>query len=145
MAETIRTRLRTAPAAGELETAVDLTVVDVIVYQQRKIAAEVDAAVAKSAGCAIVIMWEGWRTLNANAGRPRLAHRYNICVWSKPVFDSAAEYPADQVMESIIARLWQWVPGGGHAHGEAQPEDGGIVPDKTWLKIDCSVTIPIYH
>lgn len=140
----ISTRLKTAPVTGEIATPLNITAVDVVIYEQKAIASQINAAIAKTTGCAIVINWEGYTTLDQNAARPRMAHRYNICVWSRPIIDQG-NYPADQVIESIINRMWHWVPGGGHAHGEVEVKDGGIVPDAKFLKIDCEVTIPIYH
>lgn len=140
-AELIRTRLLTAPAQGELETTIDITGVEVIVYRQKKIQSEIDAAVAKAKGTAIVILWQGFRTLEKNAHRPRLAQTYNVSVWSKPIIAGDA-LTADDVMESILLRLWHWTPTGGHAFGEAEVSDGGLVPDNKFLKYDCEVAIP---
>ena len=140
----IKTRLQTAPAAGEIATPLDITAVPVIIYEQQVINSAIGAAVAKTTGCAIVIVWNGWTTLDKNAGTPRLAHRYNVCVWSKPVIDAGA-YPADQVLESAINRMWQWVPVGYHSFGEAEVRDGGLVPDAKFLKYDMDVVIPVSH
>jgi hypothetical protein len=144
-ADLIASRLQTAPVVDvEIETPIDITDIDVVVYEQKAIAGKINAAVAKNTGAAIVITWEGFTTLDKNASRPRLAHRYNVCVWSRPIIDQGA-FPADLIIESIVNRMWQWVPGGGHAFGEAEVKDGGIVPDGKFLKIDCEVTIPISH
>lgn len=140
-ADLIRARLLAAPTAGEIETPVDLTTLDVIVYRQRKIQSVIDAAVAKATGTAIVIMHQGFRTVDKNAKRPRLQQTYNITVWSKPII-AGDELAADDVMESVINRMWQWQPTGGHAFGEAEVVDGGLVPDAKFLKYDCEVTIP---
>ena len=140
----IVTRLKTAPATGEIATPLDITGVPMLVYEQKAIASRINAAVDKTTGAAIVITWEGFAVTDKNAARPLLAHRYNVCIWSLPIIDAGA-YPADQILESVVNRLWQWVPGGGHAHGEVEVKDGGIVPDAKFLKIDCEVVIPIYH
>ncbi len=73
MAELIRDRILTAPATGELATLVDLTRLDVVVYRQQSIDADVQAAVAKASGTCITIEWTGFRVLDNNASRPRLA------------------------------------------------------------------------
>lgn len=143
MAELIRNRLLTPPAAGELPTLVDLTHTDVIIYRQQSLQAEIDRAVGPTSGCAIVIEWAGFRTIDGNASRPRLAERYNIAVWSLPVVDEGNR-PAELVIKSIILRLWQWVPqAGGHAHAEAEVNNGGVAPSKNFLIYDCEVTIPV--
>jgi hypothetical protein len=51
--------------------------------------------------------------------------------------------PADNVMESMVNRLWHWVPDGGHAHGEAEVRNGDMVPDNQFLIYDCEVVIPV--
>jgi len=141
IAELIRTRLITAPAAGEISTPLDITGLDVLVYKQKKIQSEIDTAIAKARGTAVVILWQGFATLDKNAARPRLAQTYTITVWSKPII-AGDNLPADDVMESIVNRLWQWVPLGKHAHGEAEIRDGGLVADTKFLKYDCEVIIP---
>ena len=142
MGELIRVRLLTAPGAEEFATLVDLTKVEVLVYQQHSLEAEIKAAVGKASGCAVVIEYAGFRVQDKNAGRPKLQETYNIAVWSKPVID-AGNFPADLVRKSIILRMWHWRPVGGHAFGEAVPSDGGVTPSKIFLIYDCDVTIPV--
>jgi hypothetical protein len=143
-ADTLRTRLITAPATGEPATPVDLTALEVIVDRQKNILTEVSKAVAKAGGTAIVILWTGFQTVDKNARRPRLGNSYTITVWSKPVI-AGNDLAADDVMESVILRLWQWVPDGGHSQGEVQIRDGGLVPDNKFLKYDLDVVIPTTH
>lgn len=138
----IRNRLLTAPAQGELPTSVDLTHTDVLIYRQTPIITEVATAVANATGCAIVITWEGFQVPDPNSRSPRLVHRYNVSVWSKPILD-AGNRPADHVIESIILRMWHWVPGGGHSHGEAKVSNGDMVPHKSYLIYDCEILIPV--
>lgn len=142
MAELIRNRILTPPAADELATLLDLTHIDVIIYRQQSLDAAVAAAVAKTSGCAITIEWAGFRALDSNASRPRIAEVYNILVYSKPIIDDGAR-PAELVIKSIIKRMWHWVPQGGHAFDEAVPSSGGIVPSKKYLVYDCEVTVPV--
>jgi hypothetical protein len=141
MADLIRTRLLTAPITGELATSVNLTTMEVVIYRQTPIVSQITAAVAKATGGVILITWEGFRIPDGNTARPRLANRYNISVWNKPIIDNNAR-PADEVVESIINRLWQWVPGGGHAYGEVEVRSGDMVPDKNFLIYDLEITIP---
>jgi hypothetical protein len=141
MADLIRNRILTAPAVGEIPTTVDLTHIDVIIDRQTPVISQINAAVAKASGTAIVIFWEGFQVPDPNTSRPRLALRYNIRVYSKQVIDGANR-PADNVIESIVIRMWHWVPDGGHAHGEANVLNGDMVPDKSFLIYDCEVVIP---
>jgi hypothetical protein len=141
MADLIRTRLRTAPITGELATSVNLTTMEVVIYRQTPIVSQITAAVAKATGGVILITWEGFRIPDGNTARPRLANRYNISVWNKPIIDNGAR-PADEVVESILMRLWQWVPGGGHANGEVEIRTGDMVPDKNFLIYDLEIIIP---
>jgi hypothetical protein len=141
MADLIRNRILTRPAVGEMATTVDLTHIDVIIDRQTPVLSLIQAAVAKGTGCAIVILWQGFRVLDKHTARPRLAQSYNISVHSKQVIDGANR-PADNVIESIVLRLWQWVPDGGHSHGEAEVSNGDMVPNKSYLIYDCEVVIP---
>lgn len=141
MADKIRNRILTAPAVGEIATTVDLTHIDVILDRQKPVLSMIDAAVAKASGTAIVIFWEGFQVPDPNASRPRLAQRYNIRVYSKQVLDGEKR-PADNVIESIVNRLWHWVPDGGHAYGETEVLNGDMVPDRSYLIYDCEVVIP---
>lgn len=144
MADLIRTRLLTAPTEGELETPQNITAVPVIVDRQKNIVSAVTLAVSKTSGCAITILWEGFTTADENSRKPRLAHRYTVSVFAKPVI-SGDELTADDVMESVILRLWHWRPGGGHAFGEAVVRNGGLLPHKSFLIYDCEVVIPSTH
>lgn len=145
-AELIRTRLLTAPAVGEIPTSVDLTTLtdEIIIDRQKSILPTVRLAVAKAGGTAISILWLGGRVADANARTPRIEHRYTVTVWSKPII-AGGNLPADDVVESAINRLWHWRPQGGHAFGEARPENVGMVPDKSFLIYDFEVVIPISH
>jgi len=142
MADLIRNRILIAPTQNELATLVDLTHLDVIVYKQQSIDAVVNAAIGKASGCAITIEWSGFRTLEKNSSRPRLAETYQISVWSKPVIDNG-NHPAELVIKSIILRMWQWLPLGGHAFDEAVPANGGVTPNSKYLIYDCEVTVPV--
>lgn len=141
MADLIRNRILTAPAVGEIPTTVDLTHIDVIIDRQTPVLSLIKAAVAKASGTAILITWQGFQIPDENTTRPRLEQRYTIAVFSKQVIDGENR-PADNVIESIVNRLWHWVPGGGHAHGEAVVRNGDMVPDKQFLIYDCEVVIP---
>ncbi len=143
-ADLIRTRLLTAPTGTELATPVSLVGLDVIVDRQKNILSDVTMAVAKVKGTAIVILWNGFTTLDKNASRPRLAHAYTLTVWSKPVI-AGDNLAADDVMEGVINRLWQWVPEGAHVHGEVEVRNGGLVPNTKFLIYDCEILIPTSH
>jgi hypothetical protein len=101
----------------------------------------INAAVAKASGTAIVILWQGFQIPDKNSGRPRLEQRYSVTVYSRQVIDGETR-PADNIIESIVARLWHWVPDGGHSMGETSITGGDMVPDKSYLIYDCDVTIP---
>ncbi len=142
IAKLIRERLLTTPAAGELPTSVDLTKVDVIIDRQVAILSLVEAAVAKVSGCAVVILWQGFQIPDRHTSRPRMAHRFTLTVWSQQVIDDGHR-PADLVVESLAARLWQWTPvAGDHAYGELQVGGGDMVPDRSYLVYELEVIAP---
>jgi hypothetical protein len=142
LAEKIRSRLLTAPSGSELKTTVDLTQIDVIIDRQVPLVSKINEAIAKATGTAIVITWMGFQIPDKNTSRPRLEERFTISVWSKQIIDGINR-PADHVIESIVLRLWHWVPDGGHAFGETVVTSGDMVPNASFLVYDCEIQIPI--
>lgn len=142
IADLIATRLATAPATGELATVLDITDLPIIVDRQKNIVSEISKAVGKAGGTAITILWQGFSPTEKNTTRPRLAQRYTLTVWSKPVL-AGADMAADDVMQSVITRLWRWIPDGGHCFAAAEVTRGGLLPDAKYLVYDCEISIPI--
>jgi hypothetical protein len=141
LATHLRERLLTAPSGAESATPADLTRLDVIIDRQTPVLSLIQKAIAKTAGCAIVIVWGGFTVGDPNTSSPRLTQRYILTVWSRQVMDPGNR-PADSVVESIIRRLWHWIPEGSHASGEARVTSGSMVPDETYLVYDLEVLIP---
>jgi hypothetical protein len=147
IANLIRTRLLTAPTADEIETLValpDLGEDGIIVDRQKNIRSLAAKAIDKNNGTAIVILWNEHAVKDKNAKRPRMGYGYNVAVWSKPVI-AGDEWAADDVMESIINRMWHWVPGGGHSNSEVEIRPGGMVSDDNFLIYDCGLLVPASH
>lgn len=147
IADLIKNRLLAAPLPGEIATPADLTALapdGIIVDRQKDILTAVKVRVAKALGTAVVILWDGHAVADPNARRPAMDLSYTIRVYSKPVL-AAGDLAADDVMESVINRLWQWVPQGGHPHREARLQPGGLVPDRVFLIYDCGVLVPAIH
>jgi hypothetical protein len=159
IAELMRSRILTAPLASELPTLVDLTelyqanedpaleVDAVIVNRQKEIQSKVSLVQAKARGTAIVIQWDGHAPDQKNAGSPKMAYTYSVQVWSKPVLGEG-DFPADDVFESIVARLWHWEPGvaeagKGIAHREVQVMPGGVIPNKTYMIYEFGLLVPV--
>jgi len=140
-ADLMALRIVSAPASGEEPTTIDITTVACVVDRQKDINSVIAEAVAKDAGTAIVILWQGFTTLDQDSPNPRLANRYTVSVYSQPVI-AGENLAADDVMESVIQRLLGWVPAGGNYSDRAQINNGGMMPDRTWLIYDCEVVIP---
>ena len=142
-ADLIRTRLMTAPneALGELAVALDITGLDPIIDRQQDVLASVKNKVAKGAGISIVIAVQDYGSFSPNAGVPRAELGYKITVWGKSVRDQG-NHPVAQVMKTIIRRLWQWNPRGGHSHGEVKLTGGGRVPNSAYTIYDLDFSIP---
>jgi hypothetical protein len=139
LADLIRTRFMTAPAEGELTVQQDITAVPVIVDRQKNIQSEITKAVAKARGSAITILWDQFDIFDDAAEEPPLNLSYRIMLYSKPII-SGDDLLADDVLVSMIRRLWHWRPNGeGSVHYEAKIRPGGIVPDKTFLIYDFDV------
>lgn len=158
-AELIRTRILTAPLASELPTLVDLTLlyqpnedptlhVDaVIVNRQKEIQSKIALVQAKARGTVIVIQWDQHTPDQKNAGSPNLTYTYSVQIWSKPVLGEG-DFPADDVFESILARLWHWQPGAaeagkGIAHREVQATAGGVMPNKSFMIYEFGLLVPV--
>jgi len=140
-ADLMAARISSAPAAGEEPTTIDITHVPCVVDRQKDILSVINEAVARDSGIAIVILWQGFTTLDQDSPNPRIANRYTVTVYSQPVI-AGANLPADNVMESVIQRLLGWVPAGNHYNDRAQINNGGMMPDRSLLIYDCEVTIP---
>jgi hypothetical protein len=143
-AELIKTRLLTAPAGGELPTTVDLTPLTVLVDRQKSLLSEINKAIGKAKGTAILIVYTGFDVLDPDASTPRLANRYSLQVWSKPII-AGDDLAADDVLESVVHRMWHWIPNGAHHFDEARVLPGGMMPSKTHLVYDCEVLVPVSH
>jgi hypothetical protein len=142
IADLIAARLAAAPATGELAVTQDITGCPILVDRQKNLLSDIQKAVGKTGGTAIVILWQGFTSVDDNAGTPRLLLRYTISVWSKPILTSG-DLPADDIMETILRRLWQWLPESGHAFGEMKLKSGGLVPDSRFLIYDCEVSVAV--
>lgn len=142
-ADLIRTRLMTPPdaALGELAVDLDITGLDPIIDRQQDITTKLKGVVAKDNGVAIVIAVQDYSNFSASTAVPRPDLGYTITVWGKAVRDQGT-YPAAQVMKSIIRRLWQWNPRGGHSMGEVKLGSGGRVPNGSYTVFDLTITIP---
>lgn len=140
-AEQIRTRLLTAPTAEERATPLDLRAVPIIVDRQKDILAEVSKAVAKTTGCAVVILWTGYSAGAVDGSNPRCAATYKITVLSKPVLAGAA-LAADDILESILLRLWLWRPPGSSAYTKSILGAATLIPNDSILIYECELQIP---
>lgn len=140
-ADLLRTRLLTAPTGEEHATPLDLRGVPVIVDRQKDIVSEVSKAVAKTTGCAVVILWTGYAAGDVNARGFRVAATYKITVLSKPILAGAA-LAADDILESILLRLWQWRPPGGHSDRPVIVGAATLIPNDSILIYECDLTIP---
>lgn len=158
-AEMIRTRILTAPLASELPTLVDLTLLyqanenpdlevnAVIVNRQKEIQTKVAMVQEKARGTVIVIQWDQHAPDQKNAASPNLTYTYSVQIWSKPVLGEG-DFPADDVFESILARLWHWAPGvaeagKGIAHREVQAMAGGTMPNKSYMIYEFGLLVPV--
>lgn len=115
----------------------------VLVDEQKDIQSQIDQKIEKLGGC-VVIHFDGFVVLDKNASTPRLGARYTLDVWSVPILAEESAMPAAEVMAAVIRRLWHWVPDGGHAFGEVQIGNGGLVPNRTYLVYDLEVVIPLH-
>ncbi len=142
-ADLIRTRLMTAPNLdlGELPVDLDITGIDPVIDRQQDILTAIKGKVGKAGGVAILIAVQDYSGFTPGSKFPRADLSYTITVWAKDVIN-AGEYPAAQVMKSIMRRLWHWNPRSGHSLGEVKFGNGGRVPNGSFTIYDIPITIP---
>ena len=139
-AELIRTRLLTAPTGSELAVTVPIVDVAVIVDRQKNIVSDVAKAVSKASGTAIVILYDGFRSVDENASSPRIEQRFTVTIYSKPVI-AGDNLKADDVMESVIKRLHHWRPvEASPVYDEMRVSGGDLVANASFLTYTLDVT-----
>lgn len=135
-----------------LEAVVALDGIGVIVDRQKNIVSKIQAAVAKAAGNAIVIFFEGYDVPDPNAKR-RVRASYTVKTFSLPVIENATQAEpdrlyADDVIEIIHAALHHYAaPVDGkampNAIGEMQVSGADFVPDPRWLCYELTVAVDV--
>ncbi|BCU75986.1 hypothetical protein [Luteolibacter sp. LG18] len=151
----IQARLATAPLVDEehreLPTPVDITGVDFVYARQALPVDKVAEIIGRTKGVVISMTYTGWSPLDAAQKRPRITKHYELTVWSRPlVLESGEEAKADgalyadDVMDSVIIRLWKWRPEEDHVNGEVEMKGGDQVPDKRFLLYSGEISIPAF-
>jgi hypothetical protein len=133
---------------ARLEAQATLAGVDVIVDRQKDILSAVAAAIGKTKGNAITILWEGFGVPDPNTSGPRILSRYSIRTWSMPVVERARKAPgdvilADTIVVSICKALHHWMPTEAHIFGEMTVTGGDLVPDPRWLSYEINAEIQL--
>lgn len=132
--------------ATRLGDVAALAGVDIIVDRQKDLATEVNKAVAKAKGAAIVILWAGSENEDEAAGGPRLACDYEITVVCRPVIRGEAT-PADELVEAVCKSLHHWLPeaGGIDSYQRMIVRRVGLFPDTRLLvhQIDARITLQL--
>lgn len=143
IAELIRTRLLTPPLPAELSTPVDLSELpdQIIVDQQKNITSMVKNAVGKARGTAVTILYTGFGVIDPAAATPRLGNRYTVRVHSKPII-AGDEWLADDVVESVVKRLWKWDPGNRLPQDRCEIRGGDLIPDTKFLIYEIDLSFP---
>lgn len=141
MATALATRITTAPTGGEPATTVNLTGIPVIVDKQKDLLTELNKAVGKSEGVAVVILWDGFDEIDPFAPEPRVMNRYTVTIFSRPILTATA-LAADDVMESILTRLWRWAPSNGHQSNAVQIGGAKFIPDERFSIYSLDLKLP---
>lgn len=139
VADAIKERLENTPA---------LAGVGVVVDRQKDVYSAVAAAVNKSGGNGVTILWEGFSVPDTNTAGPRILSRYSIRTWSLPVVERARKAPgkvlfADDLVTAILKSLHHWNPTDLHNYGEMTVTGGDLVPDPRWLSYEINAELQL--
>lgn len=118
-----------------LETLPD---VETIVDRQKDIAAHVAKQVARGAGAAITILYEGFSNSDrSGAANLKVTRRYTISIFSKPVLREAEATAADDIVETAAVALHRWEA----PFGEIVLTGCDMRPDTRYLIYDLDVEV----
>lgn len=148
IAEKIVERLGSARTETELSTPIDISGIPVIFDRQTDIRSKVDRKMEEASGAVLTLLYQGWRIEDENASRPRVMQIYTLELHARYILlqddiNGGAKW-ADDVIESVILRLWHWRPELDHVYGECKPGDGDMLPDQRRLSYSCNVEVPTF-
>lgn len=83
--------------------------IPVIVGRQKDLTSEIDLAVAKATGAAILIAFQDWDDLGSESSHVHLDLNHNISIWTTPVLRTGA-VPESQILGLLIAALHRYTP-----------------------------------
>lgn len=142
IADEIKARLDLNFADEAEEYDVPLQGVDVIVDRQKDILSMVNVSVAKATGCAVTILWTGFKRTPTG----ERTGNYMIRVWSKPII-TGENKEADELVERIDQVLNDWVPtsasGNGHCHYKLIGDGADLAPDRSYLIYEMPFSLKI--
>lgn len=101
-----------APAdalAEYLSTVEGLAGVPVIVGRQKNLATEIDTAVAKAKGAAILIALDGWENVIADSSECHLDLGHSVSIWTTPILRRGA-IPESELLGLLVASMQRHQP-----------------------------------
>lgn len=101
-----------APAdalAAHLALVEGLAGVPVIVARQKALKTEIDTAVAKARGAAILIALEGWRNLVPDGGDCHLELEHSVSIWTTPILRRGA-IAESELLGLLVAAMQRHQP-----------------------------------
>lgn len=101
-----------APAdalAAHLATVAGLAGIPVIVARQKALKTEIDTAIAKAKGAAIMIVLDGWINVIPESDGCHLKLQHSISIWTAPILRRGA-IPESVVMGLLVAAMQRHLP-----------------------------------
>jgi hypothetical protein len=142
IADEIKSRLDDQFTDAAQRYDVNLAGVSVIVDRQKDLLSQINTGIAKASGCAVTVLWTGFRRTPTG----ERTGRYIVRVFARPVMLDG-NYPADEIVERIDEALNDWVPPSasphGHCHYRVMGEDAELVPDKNYLIYEMPFAVKI--
>lgn len=104
--------------AGYLRTVSGLAGIDIIVGRQKDLKADIDTAVAKAKGAAVLISMKGWDDIITESARAYIDIEHTISIWTTPILNKRG-VAGSIVLGLLISALHRYAP---------DPDD----PDTHW-------------
>ena len=132
-----------APAdalAAYLATVDGLSGIDAIVARQKDLATEIDIAVAKESGAAILIALDGWANLIPDSSGCAISLLHSISLWTCPIYRIGMT-PEAELLGLLVAALQRYTPDPADCGARWESESGRYIEHPTHRIYEFTATI----
>jgi len=135
-----------APAdalAAYLATVEGLADIPAIVGRQKSLKVEIDTAVAKTKGTAILIALDGWRNVVVESSECHLDIEHSISIWTTPILRGGG-IPESQLLGLLIAAMQRHQPDMADCDERWETRSGGYVPHSVHRVYEFAASYRLY-